>query len=416
MRIPGPRTRRGRIITAAAVAAVASASLGTWWVLREEEPAQARSLTEEVGTTTLSETVTASGTLRAKKSQDLSFDVSGTVTKVLVEAGDTVKKGARLAKVDPTHLEAARTAASSAVTAAREALSEALESDADSTRVAALRSQLAAAEADAEQAQEDVVDAVLRAPFAGTVTAVDLEVGDRVGSANGSASGSGGATGGSAGQMGGAGTGAAGSSSSTSGAIQLATTGRFAVDAEVSATDVEKVKEGLQAELSVNGVEETVYGTVTDVGRLASASSSGSAVFDVTVEVTGERTDLHAGTSTDLAIIVSKRTDVLSVSTRAVQRDDEGTYVTVVEDGKQERRAVEVGQANGPSTEITSGLEEGETVLVQSFAGRGRDGSGGQGGAPGGEMPDMSNFQPPAGGFPDGFPGGSGGGFPGGGR
>lgn len=394
------------MVTALVVVLVVAAGIGSWLLLRDDVAGQARSMTEEVATSTFTETVTASGTLRAAKSEDVSFDVSGTVTKLRVEAGDKVRKGQALATIDAENLEAALAAAKSEVTAARTALSEAFSDGSDSVQVAARRSALAAAQAEADEAAEDVESAVLRAPFAGTVTSVDLKVGDRVGSSAGAGS--------SADDMGGPAASTSTATSSSSGSIQVATTGRFEVDAEVSAADVEKVKEGLQVELTVTGVDETVYGTVAEVGRLATISSSGSAVFDVVVEVTGEREDLYAGASTDLTIVVSKRTGVLAVSTRAVQRDDEGTYVTVVVDGKEERREVEVGSVSGVSTEVTAGLEEGETVLRPGFSGGGREGSGVRGGGDMPEMPsDMSDFPvPPNGGMPGGF----GGGMPGGGR
>lgn len=393
MRIPRPRTRKGRVVAVLVVLVVVAAGVGGWLLLREDT-AQAQSMTEEVSTASFSQTVTASGTLRAKKSSDVTFAVSGTVTKVLVEAGDTVRQGQMLARVDDENLEAARTAAGSARTAAKTALAEA-SSGSDGVEVAARTSALAQAEAEADEAEEALADAVLRAPFAGTVTAVDLEVGDRVGTSSGSSGGS------ASGGVPGVASSATTSTSGSSGSVQVVTTGRFEVDAEVSATDVENVKKGLQVELIVSGVSDTVYGTVVGVGRLASANSSGSAVFPVVVEVTGERNDLYAGTTAEVSIIVSRRSDVLAVSTGAVQRDDEGNFVAVSKDGKEERRTVEVGEASGPSTEIVSGLEEGESVVVPGFSGGGRQ-DGRQGGSA--EMPDMSQM-----------PGFGSGGLPGGG-
>lgn len=398
MRIPRPRTRRGRLVAGIVVVLMVSAGVGSWLLLRDTE-IEVRSITADVTGETFTEAVTASGTLRAAESDDLSFDVSGTVTRVLVEVGDAVTEGQALAKVDATNLRTALAAARSETSAARTALSEATSDGSDEVQVAARRSALAVAEADESDAEDDVASAVLRAAFDGTVTAVDLEVGDRVGS---STSGGGGTSGAGAAAAPGAAT-TTSTSASSGGIVQVATSGTFEVDAQVSATDVEKVKKGLQVELSVSGVTDTVYGTVAEVGRVASASTSGSAVFDVVVAVTGERKDLYAGTSTDLSIIVSQRDDVVAVSTRAVQRDNEGTYVTVVADGKKSRRAIEVGSVSGASTEVTSGLEVGETVEVPGFAGGGRGGApsggrGGEGGAPEG--------------FEGGFPGGSGGDFP----
>ena len=52
----------------------------------------------------------------------------------------------------------------------------------------------------------------------------------------------------------------------------------------------------------------------------------------------------------------------LLVPTDAVCSDDDGDYVFVIKDNKALRRPVEVGVRNDEMVEITSGLQEGETV------------------------------------------------------
>src|SRR5690242_11767551 len=51
--------------------------------------------------------VTASGNVRARRSVDMSSDVSARVTQLLVEEGQDVKAGQILLRLDPTQLEAA---------------------------------------------------------------------------------------------------------------------------------------------------------------------------------------------------------------------------------------------------------------------------------------------------------------------
>lgn len=399
------RTRRSRVVTGAVLVLALAASAGGWFWFRPEAEAVVASTTQTVSTSTLKETVTASGTLRAARSEDLSFSVSGTVRAVLVDEGDQVKKGAALARVDSSSLVAARTAARSSYDAALAQLDEDLDAGASDVQVAADRSSVVAARSSWVEARDAVDDAVLRAPMAGTVVALDLAVGDTVGSGTGSGTGSG-STGSTGSSAGGSGAGAAttDTTSTTSTAeVTLATTRRFAVDAEVAAADIGGVEEGLQVELTVSGVDETVYGTVSSVGAVASTNTSGAAVFPVVVEVTGNRKDLWSGTSADLSIVVSQRTDVLTVPTQAVESDDGQAYVTVVVDGTEERRDIEIGEAPGASTEVTSGLEEGDTVVVPGFAGPGSGSGtdrGGQQGFPGGTPPSGMPSLPGGGTFP----------------
>lgn len=384
------KSRRSKVVMGAIVALAVAASAGGWFWLRPEAEAVAASTTQEVTTSTLKHTVTASGTLRAAESEDLTFAVSGTVRAVLVDEGDTVKKGTALARVDATSLVAARTAARSAYDAALTQLDEDLDNGASDVQVAADRSAVVAARSSWQEARDAVDDAVLRATIGGTVVSVDVAVGDTVGS--GSSEGSGSATG----MTGGTTDSTIDTSATSTAAVGIATTRRFAVDAEVAAADIEDVKEGLQVELSVSGVDETVYGTVASVGAVAQTSTSGSAVFPVTVEVTGSRKDIYAGTSADLSIIVSQRTDVITVPTQAVETENGQAYVTVQVDGDEQRRAVEIGEASGMVTEVVSGLEVGEQVVVPGFTGRGAGTGtqdGGMGGFPGGTPP-------------SGFPGG----------
>jgi macrolide-specific efflux system membrane fusion protein len=175
----------------------------------------------------------------------------------------------------------------------------------------------------------------------------------------------------------------------------------------VAAADIAKVKKGLQAEITVSGVDDTVYGTVTEVGLVAETSNTGAAVFPVTIKVTGRRDDLYSGTSATASIIVSQRSDVLTVPSQAVKMSSDGTtYVDKMVNGAKVKTTVTIGEVHGTQTEVVSGLAEGDTVEVPGFrmptgAGSGRGGTDQQ--FPGGGT----------GGFPGGFPGGGAGGFAG---
>ncbi|WP_232681959.1 biotin/lipoyl-binding protein, partial [Nocardioides sp. R-C-SC26] len=80
--------------------------------------------TATVSRETVQETVAISGTIAPARSADLDFAVSGTVTRVLVEAGDEVRRGQALARIDATSLRAARSAALSTWEAAQAQLAE----------------------------------------------------------------------------------------------------------------------------------------------------------------------------------------------------------------------------------------------------------------------------------------------------
>ncbi|MCX6399492.1 MAG: efflux RND transporter periplasmic adaptor subunit [Propionibacteriales bacterium] len=358
-RVRPPWHRPRRLVLVLLALVVVSGVAGAWLLLRDDAPAAAASTTATVASQTLKETVTASGTVAAATTAELSFAVSGTVTDVFVEPGDTVRKGQKLAAIDDTVLQAELAAAQSALDAAQTAQSEHLSDGSSDEQVAADEAAVVSAESSLAQAEEAVSDAVLRSTTAGTVTAVGLEVDDTVGSSGG--------TGGNTDA----------SADAATGTVTVVSTGRFVVEATVASADVEKLTKGLQAEMTVSGIDETVYGTVQEVGLVAETDQNGAAAFPVTVAVTDARDDLFGGTSADLAIVVSQRADVVTVDSRAVQTDGDTTYVDKVTDtttGDSTRTEIEIGEISGMATEVVSGLVEGDVVVVPGFTGPGGGG------------------------------------------
>lgn len=377
--------RGHRLVAGLLVLIVIAAACGAWLLLRDGDTESAAPSTATVARETVEETVAASGTVVAAHSATHAFAVSGTVTAVDVAVGDAVSKGDPLAEVDSAFLTATRVAARSALDAARVALAETEDGGSDDVQLAADRAAVAAAEADLAAAEQAVDDSVLRADVAGRVVDVGLQVGDSVGNGQG-------ATSASASQ---------GSANTDSGAITVTSSQQFRVEATVASVDVERLAVGQQAEITVNGVEDVVYGTVDEVGLVAETNSSGAAVFPVVVAVTGQRSDLFGGTSAELTVTVKRTEGVLTVASRALQSGEDGaTYVEVVTDEGTTRSAVEVGTVYGQTTAVVSGLEEGDVVDLpepeRREVGDGDDTPqrGGRGGLPGGGRP--------AGGFPGG--------------
>ncbi|WP_328531627.1 efflux RND transporter periplasmic adaptor subunit [Nocardioides sp. NBC_00368] len=405
--------RTARILLAAGVAAVVVGGGAGAWALTREDTTQSQAMQVQATSGTVKETVSASGTVEAAETADLSFEVSGTVTKVYVAEGDTVKKGDALAGVDDTTLVANRTAAESALTAAQEQLDTDESSGASDVQIASDQAAVAAAEADLDSARQAVKDAVLRATIGGTVTAFDIAVGDVVGSSSGSTDSGSGGSGGSGSSMGG-GSEDTGTDSSTgssdTGTVSIVSAGSFVVEATVSADDAASLKKGLQATVTVNGVDEEVFGTVATVGKVAETSSSGAAVFPVSITVTGERDDLYPGTSATAEITVEQREDVLTVTSAAITTEGDQAYVQKVVDGKTVKTKVTIGEVYGTTTEITEGLAEGDTVEIEGFT-RPAGGGSGSGNREGGEEGGFGGFGED--GQPGQLPGG--GQFPGGG-
>jgi RND family efflux transporter MFP subunit len=361
--------RRWWVISLVAVVTVVA---GGWTWMSRGDGTDTQRITATVARGTYKTTVSATGTITPRRQEDLSFSSAGTVTRVAVSVGDKVKKGDVLATIDTTSLLAQLDAAEAQVTAARTQLSE--DSGASATQLAADRAALAAAESDLDAAQDAVEEATLRAPFNGTVSVVGFEVGDQAGAADGQT----------------------GDGSGTP-AITVISPRTLQVDANVSASDVSQLKTGMQVEITPTGGGEPAYGTVSEVGVIATAGDSGAAQFPVTVDVTGRPKGLYAGSTASLGITVKQATDVLAVSSQALHSDDDGTYVYVIDGTKRTKRVITVGETYGAQTEVLSGLDEGDVVELVSFsAPRGSD-DGGNGPRDEIQLPDGG-----VGGFKDG--------------
>ena len=326
-------------------------------------------ITATVARGTYKSTVSATGTITPKRQEDLAFTSSGTVTEVAVAVGDKVQKGEVLARIDPASLQAQVDAAEAQLTAAKAQLSD--DSSASATQRSADAASIASAESDLAQARDALDAATMRAPFSGTVSAVGYQVGDAVGS--------------------GSNTPAADGGSGSTAAITLISPRALEVDANVSAADVAKLKKGMQVEITPTGGGDPAYGTIAEIGVIATASDSGAAQFPVTVDVTGKPSGLYAGSTADLAITIKQATDVLAVSTAALHMDGDQPYVYLVDGTHRSKRTVEVGETYGAQTEIRSGLKEGDVVELVSFAAP-RGSNNGNGGTNELKMPGAGSF------------------------
>ena len=353
-----------------ALALVVLAGTGLGWTQRDSQAAGAGTTTATVSRGDYSTTVTASGTIDPARQEDLSFAVTGEVTAVRVAEGDRVRRGEVLARVDDASLRAQRDAAQASLDAALVQLDEDSDADASDTQLAADAASVAAARSQLAQAEEAVDGAVLRSPIRGTVSAVNLAVGDQAGAQADAA------------------------------AVTVISTRSFEVDASVGAADAASLKKGMQAEITPTGSDATVYGTVTSIGAIATADSSGAATFPVTIDVTGRPTGLYAGSSADVVITTKKVPDVLTVPTPALHTENGETWVWLVDataDGGRRKVTITTGTTYGMNTEVKSGLKEGDQVEIEFFSPTG--GGTGQGNQQG----PVTDFQgPPPGVAPQG--------------
>lgn len=379
--------RHRRAVAAITVLLVAGGGTAAWAMTRGggDPAAVSRSITATVSAGTIEQTVSASGTINSANVSELSFPVSGTVTKVKATVGQVVTKGQVLATIDTADLKRAVTVAEANRDSAQAQVDAAEDSGSD-IQLTSAKAQLAEAKDRLASARDDLAAARMTSPIDGTIASVEVVIGDVVGSGAG-----GGATGGATG-------------GTSTALITVVGTTSYIVEASVSGTDLSKVKAGQQARITPSGATEAVFGTVSSVGVIASTSSGGSSSFPVTIKVTGTPEGLHPGGSATVTIVTKQLNDVLTVPTAALRQENGKTVVTKVNGDSTETVEVTVGESYGANTEVVSGLSDGDQVQVTTITRQGGGaGTGNRQGQFGG-----GNFQPPA-----GFTGG--GAIPGGG-
>jgi macrolide-specific efflux system membrane fusion protein len=343
---------------------------------------------------TVLSSVSASGAVSSAKSQDLSFSTSGTVSKISVQTGDKVVKGEVLARIDGTN-------AQENVTVAKAAL-DAASADTSTTQ---LYSTYVSAKNAYNSALRQLDGTVLKAPFAGTVTAVNGTVGGSSGgsassstsssSSSSSSSGSGGG-GGAGGAASGSSSGSSTGSTSGGGFITVANTSKLEVTANFTEADTTKLKIGQAASVSFDALTGvSAAGKVTAID-MSSTTTNNVVQYGVTISLTSKPAGIRLGQTTTVQVTVAKATNVLYVPTAAVRTIGGQSSVTVIQNGKQVVKTVQIGIKGDQGTEITSGLNVGDRVVLSASTGSGGvqlpgggrfpGGGGGVGGVGGGGL------------------------------
>lgn len=213
--------------------------------------------------------------------------------------------------------------------------------------------QIAADKAAVASAQQSLTTleqngASITSPTAGTVTAVNIKVGQQVTGSSSSSAGSG-----------------SSSSTTTTGQIEVMDLTKLQIAGEASETDVPKLKMGQAATITASAL-----GTDAVVGKVCALSVVGTQIsgvtsFGVTVCLDGAHASLLVGMSATAAVVTSRADNAVLVPSLAVKTVGGQQVVAVLgADGKTQTNVpVQVGITNGSQTQILSGLSDGTTVV-----------------------------------------------------
>ncbi|MAY62567.1 MAG: efflux transporter periplasmic adaptor subunit [Rhizobiales bacterium] len=139
--------------------------------------------------------------------------------------------------------------------------------------------------------------------------------------------------------------------------------GKLELRADVSETDILRIEPGMPAKIDVSGLKEPREGSVRLVEPTLSATSRlGTVRIDFE-----DSTGLKSGLFAEAEIIAEKREGV-TVPITSVSLSREGASVLLLSDGQARRTEVETGIRDGDRIEITKGLSAGDLIVAKAGA------------------------------------------------
>ena len=210
-----------------------------------------------------------------------------------------------------------------------------LTSTPSSESIRAAENQVKQAELNLQQAKLKLAQCCLTAPFDGTITYLELRVGQVVGPSTRAAT--------------------------------LAGTGGLEIAADVAEADVARLKMGQEAEIVLDAMpERTFRGRVVDVAR-AGTNVQGVVNFPVTISLDQADPAIKPGMTANVSIIVDQRDNVLLVPSRAIQVQGRQYLVRVLHEGQIIEVPVQTGLSGDNGTEILGdALREGDLLVLNS--------------------------------------------------
>lgn len=145
------------------------------------------------------------------------------------------------------------------------------------------------------------------------------------------------------------------------------------IEALVNETYISKIKEGQEVEIKFDIFVDTSFsGEVISVSRLPEAGYADLTYYKVVVSINnGENlekyNEIRDGMNSDIKIIISKKDNLLLVSSFALKEDSDGFYVEVLKNNLPEKKYVKIGDYNDFNYEILSGIEVGDEIITRTI-------------------------------------------------
>jgi HlyD family secretion protein len=203
-------------------------------------------------------------------------------------------------------------------------------------QIASDQANIDTAEAQLTNAQQSLHEGTLSSPIAGTVVSVGIAVGDTV------------------------------SADSSTDIITIVGTKSYEVQATLDSSQISSVKVGQDSTVEVDGVNQSLSGTVSQVGPVQSGDSGYT--YPVVVSLPDSASGIFTGSSADVNISTGAVSHVVAVPTSAVQTVGSTSYVEELDKGVLTRKVVKIGMVGDEYTQVLSGLAPRQSVVLADYA------------------------------------------------
>jgi HlyD family secretion protein len=353
---------KNKVIVMGTIAVVLSGSL--FLVLKSSGKKEQYNNSVKVEKGRIVEKALAIGRIEPKDQISVKSKISGIVSTVFVEMGDSIRTGDPLVEIrpDPTPLEFAEAKRQVEIDSVnyenqnkeysriKELLEKKLISQQDfdqasrSSGEAELKLKLSQERLSLiERGKTNIagrpVESVIRSPIAGSVLERKINVGDPVVPLT--------------------------SYQAGTELFTLADMKELIFRGTVDEIDVGKLKEGMPTLLKIGALpNDTVRGVLYKISPKARKEENAT-LFDVEIKITDPGSSvLRAGYSANADLIIKEKDDILLIPERLVEFVEDTAFVQSKEPtGKIERKKIKTGLSDGLNVEVTEGLKEGDMLV-----------------------------------------------------
>jgi len=345
-------------------------------------------ITKKAKKGSFSKKVDATGEIFATELIDVGAQVSGQIKKLYVKLGDQVKKGDMIASIDSStqqnsidnkeaqlaiykaQLESAKVALNIAktqfdrenalfsknATSKQEFESAKNTFSSNSAKIKELEAQIKQTNIELSTAKINLGYTKITAPRDGTVVSVQVEEGQTV-NAN----------------------------QTTPTIVNIADLSHVKMKMQIAEGDITKIKVGTPVEYSIlseptkkfqttissidpglTTLSDGSYGSSSSSkSSYSSSSSSSSAVYYYAQSIVDNKDGiLRIGMTTQNELLIANVEGAIIVPSIGIKKDENGTFVYVLKDGKPVKTAVKTGIKDNLDTQIISGIKEGDEIIT----------------------------------------------------